>query len=189
MEKFKAVLSLPKVAAYGKRRIHSVTLELELRKAHWYCGKRTVELEPAREDLLELTICGEIKNGNGGGFYSGGQNISEVVSYYPTKRLQRIQEIWERYHLNGMKAGTSKQKEVLDAHKKTLSKKEREEFNQDHYANCLKVLEAAGLKEDRGYTYGSAWLIEEIPADIIEEIKALFQPLSQEEINEMNKKR
>ncbi len=43
------------------------------------------------------------------------------------------------------------------------------------YTKACDHLKAKGLYVDRGYTYGSAWLCEIMPDEIIAEIKALFE--------------
>ena len=79
--------------------------------------------------------------------------------------LQKIHDIWQRWHLNAMRPGTPKQMEYLrnlpqsywDAHSKVIT----------YGAKCA-ALKAAGLLYDGRYLYGSDWLYEEVPKEVLE---------------------
>ena len=73
--------------------------------------------------------------------------------------VAEILDSWDQWHLNDMKAGTQLQSEALAA---TGSKGD--------FTESLRVLDAAGLKVDRGYSYGSKWLHEVVPAEELERI-------------------
>lgn len=76
--------------------------------------------------------------------------------------LGRLIEIWDRYHLNDMNAGTEKQMKALKG--KNLS-----------YENALEYLESINLKIDDGYKYGTAWLFEEIPSSVLKEVEEIIE--------------
>lgn len=79
-------------------------------------------------------------------------------------------DVWKRYHLNDVKAGTKKQEEAL-------SKAEAEgklDMNLDSYNRSCKYLESIGLLDDNGYKFGTDWLFEEIPSGIIEKLKTIL---------------
>jgi hypothetical protein len=73
--------------------------------------------------------------------------------------VDKLLEVWDRWHLNDMRAGTPKQETFLREWRKT---------NKGDYSQVCSALEAAGLLIDDGYKYGSAWLKEEVPQDIIQ---------------------
>ena len=51
-----------------------------------------------------LSICGSIWNPRGSDIYSGGQNIDEIAKIFShNKKVQKIREIWDRWHLNDMR--------------------------------------------------------------------------------------
>lgn len=75
--------------------------------------------------------------------------------------LGRLIEIWNRYHLNDMNAGTEKQMKALRGKK----------FS---YEDALEYLESINLKVDDGYEYGTAWLFEEIPSSVLKEIEEII---------------
>ena len=71
-----------------------------------------------------------------------------------------LQNIWERWHLNDMRAGTPKQMEALRAWRKTVP--------HESYAADCKMLESIGLLYDGDYKYGSKWLKEDVPITVLE---------------------
>lgn len=75
--------------------------------------------------------------------------------------VNRFADVWEEWHLNDMRAGTPRQTVYLRAQPPTS------------YAQARDALAAAGLNPDNGYRYGSAWLREEVPAEVISFLKSL----------------
>jgi hypothetical protein len=146
-------------------------VELELRmteKKSTVSPYLNIDLEPQNE-VTEISICGSIWQQNRKDIYAGGQIVDEISNMFPENlKVQRIKEIWERWHLNTMKSGTRKQDEVLDAHKT-----DHPEWKYS-YTEACDILKKAGLYEDRGYKYGHAWLSENPPRSIVEELKELF---------------
>ncbi len=113
-----------------------------------------------------FSMSAEIWNPRETDIYTGGQCVDTVVSYFPEdKKAQHMCEIWKEYHLNYMRAGTSKQTEFLESQKFPG-------YPTDYYEWASNLLIKAGLNPDDGYKYGSAWLKEEIPEDIATEIKS-----------------
>ncbi len=120
--------------------------------------KAIVKIELKNTDgKYKLSMCGEIKK------YSWGQCNGEFRKYIVTQRqnFDRIMEVWEKYHLNDMHAGTPKQEKFVRAYCKNHS--------YDYGAIC-EELKKAGLYEDNGYRYGSGWLYEPIPESVLDEI-------------------
>lgn len=82
----------------------------------------------------------------------------------------RMVEVWERWHLNDLTAGTPEQEAYLRANPIAATL--------NHYEVSCIVLKAAGLYEvpdprdpSKLYAYGTAWLTEPIPADVLAEIR------------------
>ncbi len=113
-----------------------------------------------------------------------GQCIDAIAKAYPSDAMvQRIARVWEVYHLNGMNAGTPKQRAYLAANPDEGGKL-------DAFDIACASLKAAGLYEDRdisglratggfpaevvngsrGYRYGERWVYAEIPAEVLAEI-------------------
>jgi len=78
--------------------------------------------------------------------------------------LIEILEIWKEHHLNDLQAGTKKQTELL---KKITTKKLG-------YEEELKILKENGLEIDRGYKYGTAWLVKKVPENVLKRLEKLL---------------
>lgn len=123
---------------------------------------RDIDLNPITE-WQSLAISGAIWTVDGKS--SVGQCQDTIAEMFPeSARVQRIIELWNRWHLNDMKGGTRTQQRVLDAKGSPLP-----------YPQTHTVLEEAGCLVDRGYRYGSAWLVEPLPAEVIKELKELLE--------------
>jgi hypothetical protein len=117
----------------------------------------------------EFTAQGEVWNHLHTDIYCGGQCVDTLVDKYGrgSAKAKRLKAIWERYHLNGMRAGSAIQEQYLRDHPL-----DPESYNpKSHYEVASKYLKDAGLNPDpNGYLYGHAWVYEPIPQEIIEEI-------------------
>lgn len=161
------------------RKVNEVTVKIELKNG---------------DKGLGLSICGSIWNHIHSDILSGGQNIDTIAELLPhNKKVKRIKEIWELYHLNDMKAGCEHQRaEKWEDRRIPVVELPGCSSNRDErgfYAIWIYPLESKGswfvadysCHKDGlltkpcavcGYKYGSAWLFEEIPAEIITEIKS-----------------
>jgi hypothetical protein len=75
-----------------------------------------------------------------------------------------------------LNAGTKKQNDSVKTWKSLTEKEISNTVLDSHLSNYDKkcaILKANNLYEDNGYTYGSAWLVEILPTEIIEEIQQL----------------
>ncbi|MGH8897010.1 MAG: hypothetical protein ACRDZ4_08325 [Egibacteraceae bacterium] len=170
-------LDLGKVDARGRgRKANRVTLEIELRHKANVAPYLDTDLNPVRE-YTELAICGSVWNPAGTGIESGGQNTEAIRERFPDDAdVQRLCALWDRWHLNGMKAGTRAQEAFLrDA---------RVENRLAQYDENCKVLEKANLlhvtgPQGRNYKYGAAWLVERLPEDVEREVVELCERLQQ----------
>lgn len=129
---------------------------------------------------VEFTASGHIWNHCHSDIYSGGQNIDEIAEYIKTPLFQKIYTFWKKYHLNGMHAGTPEQEEAIE--------KWEAEGNKYDYKKACEMLKNRGLYEvslnadligtrkadGKPYKYGQGWVIANIPAEDLEEIKNLF---------------
>jgi len=76
-----------------------------------------------------------------------------------TATIARFFATWDRWHLNHMRAGTPAQETYL---------REFRDYPLNHYVRACEALAAAGLNPDGGYKYGSAWLHEDVPQDVLD---------------------
>lgn len=94
--------------------------------------------------------------------WRGYQSVADITPApgWTPELVKRFFDAWDRWHLNDMKAGTPAQEAFLRANPINDA--------MDHYGKACAALKAAGLNPDGGYRYGSAWLKEEVPADVLE---------------------
>lgn len=116
---------------------------------------------------------------NGDAVGSSGQIImtwsEDPTRWTPTgdfsaEQLQRFMKLWDRWHLNDMQAGSPRQRAWLEANPVKA---------ESHYDKACEALAAVGLHpdteyvvNDKPYKYGSAWLTEEVPVDVLDEIRS-----------------
>lgn len=93
---------------------------------------------------------------------AGGQNRDDLARCEPVEpftraQLDRLTEVWERWHLNDMRAGCEHQREL--GWKATRTGDPDDKVGKP-CPTC-------------GYRYGSAWLFEPVPVSVIEEVYRL----------------
>jgi len=150
---------------------HNVYLLLEIKKVSGKKNKFTTDLEPISE-YNTLSICGYEKVGRK--IISGAQildGVKEEIDSYKRLKIDRsvllrIIEIWEEWHLNDLRAGTTKQQAVI--------KEWKSEGNEFNFTKVSELLDKKGLLYDKAYEYGSSWLVDPLPENIEKEIKELF---------------
>lgn len=100
-----------------------------------------------------------------GRWTAGGQN-SETLrqEFIDLPNAERLRKIWERWHLNDMRAGDEAQEDYL-------RKLKYHGWEYKSYGRACGVLDAAGLLTHNGYRYGTAWNFEPVPAHIIDELE------------------
>lgn len=81
--------------------------------------------------------------------------------------VRHFLSVWDRWHLNDMKAGSPAQEKFLRENPVDAK------YPASHYDVASAALAAAGLNPDAGYEYGSKWLKEKIPDDVLVWLKAL----------------
>ena len=93
----------------------------------------------------------------------------QVMIYQINKVIKEILNIWDKYHLNDMKAGTLKQEKVLNEWK--------ERPKGFSYGEDVEYLKSKNLYNDRGYKYGTKWLTSSLPKNIVEKIEIAINKL------------
>ena len=149
----------------------SLTLKIETKETNFRDWETLVRPEGM---VSTVSICGEIRDGRNS--CELGQIIDTISTMYPTDAVKRIAELWRKWHLNDMCAGTKAQTEFLNAY--IANQKNVAEFNRelrlDHYGVSCRILSVNGLLIHRGYKYGTEWLVKIVPQDVIDELKLLF---------------
>lgn len=180
----KKIIDFGKIDYNGSGRKNcTVTIELELRKKGGEEvftldaeGKKkyTGEITPV---YYEFSACGNIYNPSRSDIYICGQCLDEIAEYIKDPLFTEIYDLWKNYHLNGMNAGTPEQEEAI-------KKMESGTYN---YKTACEYLKNIGLYEvkytglsigrvynNELYRYGHAWLIRELPQDIINRITEIL---------------
>ena len=116
----------------------------------------------------KFTASGSVWNRLKTDINSGGQNLDEILEYFPDNpTVAMIHTIWKKHHLNNMNPGTQFQEDFLAEHKASGN------LSVDaDYTECCDFLRTYGFYEvmyrDEPYTYGSAWITQEIPKEILD---------------------
>ena len=135
-----------------------------------------VEVQLDEGEQPRLSICGTIWNRLKTDCISAGQNLDEIrklIGFSPL--MKRVHLIWQRYHLNDMKAGSPRQEAYLAGYRQAFRdglSSCPDNLSLDHKTR-VDLLEKAGLHPDtqhNNYRYGSSWLYAPIPDDILAEI-------------------
>jgi hypothetical protein len=106
-----------------------------------------------------LSICGEVieyRKQNANNFGQICERLSEITQPakgFTLKDIAKIKEIWERWHLNDLQSHCAHQDKAI---------------KWDQVDPCFLT----------GYKAGSAWLLNELPQEIINEIKSLFYEMA-----------
>ena len=119
-----------------------------------YTGKVSLELRAEKGGKVVFSAMGEVHNGDV--FVRFGQCLDDLQKHFSThKDFVQIYRWWKLYHLNSLHAGTTRQEAVLNTIPDEL---------RDYDKDC-EALKKAGVYEDNGYVYGSAWLYVPIPKE------------------------
>ena len=173
---YKKTLNLGKIDYNGTgRAVNAVTIEVELRQCG---GEKTFTIDKATKEriytdeeterYMELSICGNIWNGNHSDIVCGGQCLDTIAKYIHTAQFREIRRIWKRWHLNGLRAGTPEQTAAIKAARAIDPKRTYEDD-----CNLLKIIDLYEVEyKGKPYKYGHAWIHEELPADVIATVKA-----------------
>lgn len=116
-----------------------------------------------KDGRLSITgVEGPMSNGNAKG--GCGQIRDFVISSYAEgwdkNKVEQFRTVWNQWHLNDMRAGTPAQEAELSNHVFPG-------YPKSYYEWAKEVLTTVGLQPDNGYSYGSKWLMEEVPEWVI----------------------
>ena len=120
---------------------------------------------------------GDARGGCGQIVYDAAQQAAlSLAPGWDRTLIARLFEVWDRWHLNDVRAGSPRQSEFRRAHPDQFDVK----YPVDHFANACGVLTRAGLNPDpeylldgEPYRYGSAWLHEDVPDDALAFLRGL----------------
>jgi len=158
-----------KIKKEGTKEYYRVDVELILRK------RVARDFEDLRtKEFIDIAFVGDLFYSEGRGrplHISTGQiqdRARELMKDWKIpQELDFIFKVWEKYHHNTLRPGTRRQ--IL-----ALKKKDKTLLYASNYDKAVKYLKSIGLYEDRGYKYGSDWLAERVPDEIMTRLKQIF---------------
>ena len=160
---YKSIISLGKVDYCNNgRSINEANFTAEIKFTR-RIDKIDTDLIPIKK-YITFSAQGEIWNKGKTDIHCGGQCLDNIQEdFFPkSPEILKLVNIWERWHLNDMNAGTMKQEKTL------------EKCDSNDYSNRCEFLKEKGLYEDRGYKFGHSWLCDPIPTKDLKEILELF---------------
>ena len=126
------------------------------------------------ENGTELSICGEIWNHLKTDVFLSGQCLDDMPDFISLwlvsrSKFERIREVWKRWHLNDLNPGCEHQRALMPI---IIRERGDDFFNISNYDAIIDLPVFGYCPFCDGYIYGSAWLHEELPAEIVEEVKS-----------------
>lgn len=153
MENFKKVVRLGTMEGYT----YSVYCEIEFTD-----GELSISgVEGPKRNGDASGSCGQIA------MHLRADHIGELAPGWTTEKISRFLNIWNRWHLNKMRAGSPAQEQWL--RENPIDAK----YPKSYYDEACKALTIAGLQPDNGYSYGSAWCRETVPDEVLNELRGL----------------
>ncbi|TLD95390.1 hypothetical protein LS71_008260 [Helicobacter jaachi] len=128
-----------------------------------------IELRRYSNGDIGLSFSGNVWNHIQSDIVAGGQCQDTLKAYGLID--DKLYQTWEKYHLNTMHAGSPKQETFL-----------KQNGIKDFKEAC-EALKKANLYEDNGYRYGSGWLTEKLPKEVLDYVQSIkcawdIKPLS-----------
>lgn len=162
-----------------------VTVHVEINLHTGEAWKRDIHLRPApRHVTLSMNAEGQRPRARDVDYCGQCQDtIRQQLPNYKSismneDLIKEMLDIWDRWHLNDLKAASFKQGRILKAFEDRAGKERWQEMKRkaggDWYTLCRTILIESGNLEDDGYKFGTAWLVEILPGDIQTRIKCLF---------------
>lgn len=157
-----------------------VSVRVELRTVH---GGETVDhfqVESLTEFVVSASVDERRRNGRWVN-YRGGQCVEEVLKVtsfaegWDQNKARRLVELWERYHLNAMKAGCAHMVPApVGAYSDLLGFTVGRLDNPSRAVLSHYTVNRALECPHTGYRYGHAWLKEVLPEHIKKEIEEVY---------------
>ena len=166
----------------SNRKANAVTITMELRKRG---GEETFTIDRATGErtitgrtpaYVELSICGDIWNTRRTDCVCGGQCLDTIAEYRDQLNdpdlFDQLFDLWRKYHLNGMHAGTPEQEQAIETW--------MAQGNKYDYAAACELLKDLDLYEvnytgisvgkrynNEPYKYGHGWIVNELPGSVL----------------------
>ena len=187
----KHTFNLGKIAYNGTRKINAVEITVELQNhggdATFTIGENKERIPTGEHtpEYVELSICGYVWNATHTDVWTCGQCLDTIAKYRkqlsPANRdlFDLLYDLWKKYHLNGMNAGTPEQEAFIESWKNA--------GNIYDYGKVCEALKEAGLYEveftgktvgrmydHEPYKYGHGWVVNDLPGDVLLKVEHLI---------------
>ena len=183
----KRTFHLGRIAYTGRKKVNpvDVTVELERKGGEeiFTIDRKTGEktFTGQTPTYYELSICGNIWGGNHRRILAG--SLDTIAQYREELDdpafFNELYALWKKYHENGMRAGTPEQEAAVAEWKAA--------GNRYTYISACEMLRARGLYqvnytglsvarryENEPYRYGQAWLVQELPDEVLSRVRYLL---------------
>lgn len=136
---------------------------------------------------LELSVVGDVRNGGGQINMHLHPDDFEIAPGLEREWVERLWEIWDEWHLNGMNAGCVHQRKIAKRLGKTPGKIFATRYDLDHpervrasYDSMFgkQVTEARVRCAICEHDYGSSWLYEPLPEDVLAFVREAMEKAS-----------
>lgn len=136
-------------------------VSIDVRLSHRGQGDyQTINHEAVTEyDEFAVTASVDEKRGSRWVEFMGGQcrgdvaKVTDFVTGWNRARVDKLVALWERWHLNGMRAACAHMQVIGDGR-----------YDSNKHLVC----------PETEYRYGSAWLVEVIPEDVLDEMRTFL---------------
>lgn len=188
----KHTFELGKIAYNGRaRKTNMVEITVELQNCGgeptFTIGKNGERIPTGKTtpEYVELSICGDIWNNTHTDILCGGQCLDTIAIFRkqlsPANRdlFDLLHDLWKKYHLNGMHAGTPEQEAAIHEWEAA--------GNRYDYKAACKMLKERGLYEVKftgktvgrmyhhePYKYGHGWVVNDLPGDVLLKVEHLI---------------
>jgi len=147
------------------KRVNTVLVEVELFE------KKCKNFETNEIELMWCFSCScGVWNGRKTDIIAGGNLFSELKTFIKNPLLETISILYNKWNLNDLKSGSKTQCEAIE-----LFRKENNMGGIWAYEQECNYLKSIGIYEDGDFRYGIGWWCQEIPNEVVEEIKNLLK--------------
>lgn len=130
----------------------------------------SIDLEYKKQKPV-FAVCGCIWNRLHTDIIYGGQCLDKIKNYVRNPVFNEIYDLWKKYHLNDLRAGTKEQEKAIE--------KWKNKGNKYNYKEACNYLKRVGLYEvnhnGSPYKYGHGWIYEPIPQCDLDRIYAILE--------------
>jgi hypothetical protein len=125
-------------------------------------GRLSISGHARLNSRTDYAYCGQIQD------EINMKNITRLRGGYDWRKLGRLLEIWDEWHLNDMRPECEHQHKLMPAAR---------ERNGEDFFNAANLTNIWGIPEFRqcpecGYKYGTAWKKAEVPAEVLEFLRS-----------------